>query len=556
MPKKRDVLIFCLDGLTFDLLDEWMENRNLPYFSKLVKDGVRADLRSILPPVTGPAWTSFQTGTNPGKHGIFDWGVSEEAGYGKGIVDSTHIQTDTLWEILSRAGRQVGVIGLPVTYPPRKVNGFILTGLLTPNNAEDYVYPKSLEKDVREAVGEYITAPTHAEMALNTKAWIRELKGSIENREKVSIRLLQEQSWDVSLVYFMETDTVMHHLYHTLNEEEVGTLSSLRPVDNPVLTVHQRVERAVQHIIEEVAEPHTDIVLVSDHGFGPLDWIFNANSWLWRKGYLSLKDTWVTQTKKMMQKLGINQKNLYHLGKLLGPLGRSKKWDMQGFNDILGRMFLSMGDVDWENTSAFSRGGVTGAIQLNIKGRGSRGGVDPSEAKSLRERLMTDLEGIRSPYTGERVVEQVLKRKKVYSGPQSHLGPDILFTTKDMRTDTGGLTVFKSLAPIIPTFAVTGTHRRDGVFIASGPSFKQGAQLDELSIMDVAPIVLNLLELPIPSYMDGRPIEAGLTSPFKKKHPPHYKEVELSSPTEEGKEKTDEENEEIRERLKGLGYLA
>ncbi|MFP4646543.1 MAG: alkaline phosphatase family protein [Candidatus Acetothermia bacterium] len=554
--KKKNILIFGLDGVTFALLDKWMENGDLPYLSKLVKGGVRADLRSTLPPVTGPAWTSFQTGTNPGKHGIFDWGSSEEGSYGEGMVDSTHIQTDTIWEILSRAGREVGVIGLPVTYPPREVRGFVLTGLLTPNNADDYVYPKSLEGDIRDAAGEYVTAPAHAEMALNTRAWIRELNGSIENREKVSIRLLRDQPWDVSLVYFMETDTVMHHLYHTLDDKDNRLRSGLRSVADPVLTIHQRVEQAVHHIIDEVAEPHTDIILVSDHGFGPLDWIFNVNSWLWREGYLSLKDRWFTKAKRIMQKVGINQKNLYHLGNLLGPLGRSKKWDMQGFNDILGRMFLSMDDVDWEDTKAFSRGGVTGEIRLNIQGRGSPSGVDPSEVQSLREQLITDLEEIRSPYTGENVVDKVLERELVYSGPQSHLGPDILFTTKDMRTDTGGLTVFKSMKPIMPTFALTGTHRMEGIFVGSGPSFKAGARLDELSIMDMAPTLLNLLDLPIPSYMDGRPAKASLASSFSKEHPPRYKEVKLSSPEDRGQGKTDGEDEEIRERLKSLGYLS
>lgn len=106
MPGDRNVLVFGLDGVTFDLIDDWMQVGELPYFEKLNQEGVRGELRSTLPPLTGPAWSSFQTGLCPGKHGIFDWDSTRNGVPGKGIINSTHIQAATLWELLSQGKKR------------------------------------------------------------------------------------------------------------------------------------------------------------------------------------------------------------------------------------------------------------------------------------------------------------------------------------------------------------------------------------------------------------------------------------------------------------------
>ena len=125
----------------------------MPFLEKLINDGVRGEMTSTIPPLTGPAWSTFQTGVNPGKHGIFDWGSSGEEGYGEGMVDSSSIKTKTIWELVGEAGKKAGVIGVPVTYPPRKINGFMTSGVLTPKQAEDYVYPPELKKEIEEHKG-------------------------------------------------------------------------------------------------------------------------------------------------------------------------------------------------------------------------------------------------------------------------------------------------------------------------------------------------------------------------------------------------------------------
>ncbi len=553
---EKKLLIFGVDGATFDLLDEWMASGKLPFFEELAEEGVTSELKSTMPPVTGPAWTSFQTGVNPGKHGIYDWGISGGGEYDGGVVDSTDVKTKNMWSLLSEAGKRVVSVGLPVTYPPQRVNGVMTSGVLTPNGAEDYVYPPELKEEIEKEVGEYVTAPTHAEMAVNTKAWIKELKESVTNKEKTSRYLLDKEDWDVSMVYFMETDTVMHHLFHTLEEEEADDpdWSPAGSVENPILEIFRRVDEAMENIATDAETEELSILVVSDHGFGPLNWIFNVNSWLYREGYLALKDNFFTRFKKMAGRMGFNQKNLYDVGNLLGPLGKSKKWDMEGINDILGKMFLSFDDIDWSRTKAFSRGGVTGQLRINLKGREPEGIVEQNDKEEVKRELMENLSELKSPHTGDRVIEKVMAREEVYSGPYTGLGPDILFKTKGMRTDTGGMTVFKTMDPIIPAFAISGTHRMNGVFFASGSGFRKAERVKEMNIIDSLPNILYLLGLDVPKYLDGSVREDLYEDGFVRDNEPNYVSVDMEN--KEGGEPEDHEDEEIKDRLKNLGYLA
>ena len=124
------VLVIGIDGGTFDLIQPWAEAGDLPNLSQLLAEGVHGPLESTLPPVTAPAWTTFATGKNPGKHGVFDF--IRPTGGEFDMINATSIRAPTLWQILSEADRTVGVMNVPVTYPPSKVNGFVIGGMLSP----------------------------------------------------------------------------------------------------------------------------------------------------------------------------------------------------------------------------------------------------------------------------------------------------------------------------------------------------------------------------------------------------------------------------------------
>ena len=155
MSGKKRVLVIGLDGATFDLFRPWMEEGGLPNLSKIVKNGVSGELESTIPPVSFPAWMSFATGKNPGKLGVYDLVKRKEGSYFVQPSNPGFLREKPIWEIINDFGIRTGIINVPGTFPPREVNGFMVTGMLTPSGRSDFTYPEELKSELDRVVGRY-----------------------------------------------------------------------------------------------------------------------------------------------------------------------------------------------------------------------------------------------------------------------------------------------------------------------------------------------------------------------------------------------------------------
>src|SRR5689334_13033273 len=126
------VFIIGWDGATFDLIRPWVAQGKLPHIARLMETGAHGSLRSNLPPMTFPAWSSFMTGKNPGKHGIFDFTRPRPGRYELEFVNGGHRRAASFWQILTRAGRKVVSISVPCTFPPEAVDGVMISGFDAP----------------------------------------------------------------------------------------------------------------------------------------------------------------------------------------------------------------------------------------------------------------------------------------------------------------------------------------------------------------------------------------------------------------------------------------
>jgi predicted AlkP superfamily phosphohydrolase/phosphomutase len=124
--KEPKVLIISIDGGSWNVLKPLKKRGVIPHISKLMERGCHGILYSTNPPVTPPAWTSFMTGKNPGKHGIFDFRIYDHFTASDSFALFSKIQSETLWEILNAGGKKVGVINLPLTYPPPPIASFVV----------------------------------------------------------------------------------------------------------------------------------------------------------------------------------------------------------------------------------------------------------------------------------------------------------------------------------------------------------------------------------------------------------------------------------------------
>jgi hypothetical protein len=240
--------------------------------------------------------------------------------------------------------------------------------------------------------------------------------------------------------------------------------------------------------------------------------------------------------------------------------------------DRLGEsVFLSRRHIDWSRTRAYAQGNF-GQIFLNIKGRQPSGCVAPEDARPLLSDLKAGLMEILHPGTGQPLLERVCEREELYHGPYAHLAPDLTVVLNDWRYRTIGLHDFTTHKVISPAFGPTGDHRMEGILIAAGPAFRAGASPRQADLLDIAPTVLHLLGIPVPDDMDGRVLtellEPSIASAALEAIPDvtagAYYQPELagvrahsdgepSAPLTAGY--TENENEEIQQRLADLGYL-
>ena len=114
----RKTLVIGLDGAPYDLIKQWSQTGEMPHLARLIARGRFGVLRSTIPVHSPTAWASYITGLNPGKHGVFDFVRREEDGYQLRVIRADQIAGASLWKLLSEGDRRVGIMNVPMTYPP------------------------------------------------------------------------------------------------------------------------------------------------------------------------------------------------------------------------------------------------------------------------------------------------------------------------------------------------------------------------------------------------------------------------------------------------------
>lgn len=544
----RRLFVVGLDGVGFDLLTPWVEEGRLPHLSVLLEQGAKGPLRSTIPPLTGPAWASLQTGVNPGKHGVFGWTRRRCGTYTFSVINADDIGYPTLFELVSEAGRRVVSIGVPLTYPPRPVNGVIIPGMPTPPSDPSPTYPPEAYAELRRVSPHYRFFPECAHR-YGLQAKVAELRASTRATAQAARHFMAKEDWDLFFVHFQATDKAQHDLWGVK-----------RGGGDPVLAVFQEVDHLVGDLVETAFRMGASVVLLSDHGMGPQDYTFSINTWLWQAGYLTLKGGLSSRFRRAAFRSGLTQRRLSRLGLLFYPLAYRLRL-ATSFLDVVGEgrlakaiasLFLSLGDVDWSKTRAYSHADI-GHLSLNLAGREPQGIVTEEESGALVDELIGRLEAVVNPSTGEPLLGEVFRREEVYRGERLGEAPDIVFLPRDLRTIACGASGFYSNA-MFTRSVPRASHRMEGIVVALGEPFRPRYEIEGASLLDLGPNLLYLLGCPIPTDMDGRIWEDAFCAGTLEEHPPRFRELgEWSRGEVRPREKDDAE---LVRHLKGLGYLS
>lgn len=512
------VWVIGLDGATYDLILPWVAAGHLPTFGRLLREGAWGDVRSTFPPITGPAWSSFMTGTNPGRHGIFDWVRRRPGRYDFAPVTADHCRQPSLWRIAGEAGKRVLVLNVPMTFPPEPVNGLLVSGLPATALA---THPEALANKIRTLTPDYILYPDpgQAYSPRGIDAFLSRLHLAIDRRLTVWRELRNREPWDFAMVVFNATDVVQHAMWRFMSPAHPRYAPDAPDrYRRAILDVYRALDRALENMLTEIDED-TVLWIMSDHGFGPLHHFIHVNTWLMREGLLTPGRAPIVRLKCALFRMGLAPMPIYDILTRMG-FGHLKRKVVRGRGRGLMRaLFLSFDDVDWSRTRAYSVGNI-GQIRINLRGREPKGCVEPGEEY---ERVLTDivdrLRRLRDPRSGEPAIEHIWRATEVYEGDAAAEGADILFLPRRLEYFGFGEYEFGDHRVIAPVSrGISGTHRMNGIGLAWGRPVRSG-RFENARLEDLAPTILHLMGVPIPAHMDGRPLveilrtDAGLPAP-------------------------------------------
>jgi predicted AlkP superfamily phosphohydrolase/phosphomutase len=511
MTQTPKVVVIGLDGGTLSLMEPWMNTGHLPHFNTIRKKGAYGLLQSTIPPYSAPAWVSIVTGCQPGKHGIYDFFRTDSIS--KKIVNSRNRKTPAIWNYLTDIGKKSIVVAVPGTYPPEKINGVMITGLLTPSPESSYTYPTDLkQKLVKEELGEYDLEqvgvddlPKNLYARYAPQKLVDKINHMTVSHATITMNLMKQHDWDFCMVVFRGTDDAQHLLW---NKKEY------------ILTCYQVADDYIGKMM--TTYPDALFIIVSDHGFATPHKYLYVNNVLYNDGYLKT----TTDPQHNLENLMLSTYD--RISKLIFHTLPMEKL----VRTSIGRKFILSGGtsahIDFSVTKAMYHSVCSRGIRIMLKDKIKEGIVDKNEYETLRKELISLFKGVRDPETQKPVIKKILRWEDVYGTKAVNdpldliLIPEEGYTTQELlrqphefgsssSSSSGQLAILSK-----PGFYDwIGDHHPEGIIFLYGENVKPHQKIHP-SVLDIVPTILSFLKVPIPSVCDGKIIEKAFKRTMKK----------------------------------------
>jgi len=286
----QTTIVIGLDGASFNLIAPWIEDNQLPTLKKLISEGSSGDMESYLQPVTAPNWKCYSTGKNPGKLGVFSW-VHVDCKKRKIVIPDLRSQSLEIWDYLNRYGIKTAVINMPTTYPPKKIDGIMVSG--GPDAMEiNYTYPKDLENELIK-MGYKVHPKQIIFTSDNCIEAYDEIIEMIKTRFTLVKQLLAKNTYKFIHISIFYINVLHHFLWDDKLVKEAW--------------------KVIDNCIGELMQSNHHFFIMSDHGSEETLIDFSLNNWLEINKYLTCKRA----TPDILSKLNINVENAVKIANIL-----------------------------------------------------------------------------------------------------------------------------------------------------------------------------------------------------------------------------------------------
>jgi predicted AlkP superfamily phosphohydrolase/phosphomutase len=439
--RRQRVVFIGLDGTPYTFMQRLIAEGRAPNAARLAGQGSLLRMDSVWPWVSSVAWSSMMTGVNPAKHNIFGFIDRDPATYKQFIPTGRNMRARTLWDVLGDAGKRVIVVNVPVTYPPRPVNGILVAGFLSPT-LEKAVYPASYLPTLK-SLGYIVDADPWKARESKDLA-LQEVNAALDARVRTLFHLLENEDWDYLHVHVMETDRLHHFLWQQMEEGH--------PTYAPAFyEFYQRIDDMLGRLAATL-DDDTTLMWMADHGFCTITKEVYVNRWLADNGWLKLRTV---------------------------PPDRKKGLD----------------EID-PSSVAYSLD--PGRVFIRVRGREKEGVVAPgAEYEALRDEIGAAALALRDPDSGAPIFQATFKREDLYHGPYLEQAADLILAPYDGYDPKGPL--YKETLTYKGEELV-GMHTYDDAMLYVG-----GHEIPQarFSVLDVMPTILDLMGMAQPPDLDG-----------------------------------------------------
>jgi predicted AlkP superfamily phosphohydrolase/phosphomutase len=554
------VFILGLDGATFDVIHRLRAEGRLPAFDRLMREGAWGPLESVDNMRSAAAWTTFLTGRNPGKHGVYEFYDYLPESYSLRFINGGIRDGRSFWGLLSDKGKRVGVLNVPMTYPAEAVNGFLLAGLDCPSTqSPGFAHPPDFARQLEERFGPYIIEPglTGAIVGGRVTEAVALIRREMEQKIAITRHLIRNEPWDVFISVLRSLDAVQHTFWKYMDPEHPDhDPAQAEQYGRVIPDIYIMIDGFLGELTEILGDD-VCLMVMSDHGFGRKQpTTSQINPWLATRGLLAYRGGsggGASLLRRVYRRVvGLTSRRMKERLWALFPSLR---------DSVQSRLCFS--GIDWSRTRAYSDS-LFANVRINLKGREREGIVEPGpEQEQLLAELVKELRGLKDSATGEPIVRDVLLKEDSYQGPYVGKAPDILVRWREDMVISGidfeGRTPPPARSgPAVPgedPRLISGDHHLHGIFLARGPAVRRGHALDGAKLIDLAPTVLYHMGVAIPTDIDGRV----LTDMYEPEHvtasPCRFEDAGGNGEARGDGQYNAEDEAAIHQRLRDLGYV-